>query len=182
MKTALDIAQYFINHSYGGQLDDVTNLKLQKLLYYAQGYSLALYGEPLFDEEIENWDHGTVVPCVYREFRCFGKQIITPILDFDMSNFSSQIKNVLELVCRDYAKFSAWKLREMTHNESPWKSTKRDEVITKESIKVFFTAKLNCEKFNFDLDCMEQMLDTEFVEMPNTIMTLAQFDEWLAEG
>lgn len=182
MTTALDIAQYFINHSYGGQLDDVTNMKLQKLLYYAQGYNLALHGEPLFDEDIENWSHGTVVPCVYHEFKCFGKQIIPPTPNFDMSKFSERVKSVLEFVCRDYAKFSAWKLREMTHDESPWKDTKRDEVITKDSIRSFFTAKLNCEEFDFDLECMEKMLDTEFVEMPNEIKTLAQFDKWLAEG
>ena len=182
MTSALDIAQYFINHSYGGQLDDVTNLKLQKLLYYAQGYSLAIYDEPLFDEDIVNWSHGTVVPCVYYEFRSFKDQIIQPILSFDIGKFPKQAIAVLELVCRDYAKFSAWKLREMTHNESPWNDTKRNEVITKDSIKKFFKEKLNCEKFDFDLHCMEQMLDTEFVEIPNDISTLSEFDKWLAEG
>lgn len=167
MKTALDIAQYFINHSYGGQLDDVTNLKLQKLLYYAQGYNLALYDEPLFDEDIENWSHGTVVPCVYHEFKCFGKQIIVPNPNFDMSKFSKQVKDVLEIVCSDYAKFPALKLRQMTHNESPWKNTQRDEVITKQSIKSFFKTKLNCEQFNFDLERMDRMLDTNFVKVPH---------------
>ena len=167
MKTALDIAQYFINHSYGGQLDDVTNLKLQKLLYYAQGYNLALYDEPLFDEDIENWSHGTVVPCVYHEFKCFGKKIIVPNPNFDMSKFSKQVKDVLEIVCSDYAKFPALKLRQMTHKESPWKNTQRDEVITKESIKSFFKTKLNCEQFNFDLERMDRMLDTNFVKVPH---------------
>ena len=182
MTSALDIAQYFINHSYDGQLDDVTNLKLQKLLYYAQGYSLALYDEPLFNEDIMNWDHGTVVPCIYHEFKCFGNQIIQSTPNFDMTKFSQQVKNVLELVCRDYAKYSGWNLREMTHNESPWINTKRNEVITQDSIKSFFNERLSCEEFNFDLDCMKQMLDTEFVEMPNNISTLSEFDKWLAEG
>ena len=182
MTTALDVARYFINYSYGGQLDDVTNLKLQKLLYYAQGYCLALYDEPLFDEEIENWMHGTVVPCVYHEFKGFGKKVIPPVTNFDISKFSHRVVNLLDLVCSNYAKFSALKLRKMTHDESPWRNTKRDEVISKNDIKTFFTSELGGENFNFDLKCMEQMLDTEFVELPEDITTLAQFDKWLAEG
>jgi len=181
MKNALDIAQYFINHSYGGQLDDVTNLKLQKLLYYAQGYNLALYGEPLFNEDIVNWDHGTVVPCIYHQFKNYGNQIIQPTPSFDMNKFSERIKEVLEFVCRDYAKFSGWKLREMTHEETPWKNTQRDEVITKDSIKDFFKTKFYCEKFNFDLERMDRMLETNFVKVPH-------FDndedliEWIENG
>lgn len=59
---ALDVAKYFLflarNREAG---DTISNLKIQKMLYYAQGYSLALFNKPLFDDRIEAWKHGPVV-------------------------------------------------------------------------------------------------------------------------
>ena len=50
----------------------VTNLKLQKTLYYVQGYYLYRFGKPLFDDEIVNWAYGPVVPEAYFEFCSYG--------------------------------------------------------------------------------------------------------------
>lgn len=63
MLTANDIAKYFLalsNNEESGEL--ISNLKLQKLLHYAQGFYLALYDQPLFHEPIEAWAHGAVIP------------------------------------------------------------------------------------------------------------------------
>ena len=62
--SAQQIADYLIafSHSVG---DPISNLKLQKLLYYAQAWYLALHNEPLFPESIEAWVHGPAVPPVY---------------------------------------------------------------------------------------------------------------------
>ncbi len=182
MYKANDVAQYFINHSYDGQLDDVTNLKLQKLLYYAQGYSLALLDRPLFDEEIEHWEHGTVIPCVYRQYKQYGNQIIPNSPHFDMSIFSTNTKKILDMVCYRYAKYSAWKLRNMTHNETPWLETNPNQVISKQCIKDFFSLKLKYDEFNFDLERMDYMLNTDFVAVPSDIETVEDFDKWLAEA
>ena len=57
----------------------VTPLKLQKLLFFAHGWHLALSDKPLLDRPIEAWQHGPVIPSVYGAFRCFGGE---PILKF----------------------------------------------------------------------------------------------------
>ncbi|HUZ03805.1 MAG TPA: type II toxin-antitoxin system antitoxin SocA domain-containing protein, partial [Acidobacteriaceae bacterium] len=59
--SASDIAKYFIA-SFQKKNKAISNLKLQKLLYYAQAWHLALYGSPLFSDSIEAWVHGPVVP------------------------------------------------------------------------------------------------------------------------
>ncbi len=180
MYQANDVAQYFINHSYNGELDDVTNLKLQKLLYYAQGYSLALLDRPLFDEDIEHWEHGTVVPCVYHEYKQYTNQIIPSNPKFDMTIFSTNSKKILEMVCYRYAKYSAWALRNMTHKETPWLESKPKQVISKESIKEFFSIKLKYEEFNFDLERMEQAINSGFVEMPSNLNSPNEIGQWLS--
>ena len=52
--------------------DVLTNLKLQRMLYYVQGWHLGLYGSPLFDEPFEAWIHGPVIPEIYRHYQAFG--------------------------------------------------------------------------------------------------------------
>jgi uncharacterized phage-associated protein len=66
--TALEVAKWFTKWADFNDAD-MTNMKLQKLLYYAQGQYLAEHEEPLFDEDIEAWSHGPVVPSVYRAFK-----------------------------------------------------------------------------------------------------------------
>ena len=65
--SAQTVANHFVEllHDQGG----ISNLKLQKLLYYAQAWHLALYGEPLFRDRIEAWVHGPVVPPVFGAFK-----------------------------------------------------------------------------------------------------------------
>ena len=62
MLTCFDAADYFLSKIDEDAGDVITNLKLQKLVYYAQGFSLALCGRPLFAERIEAWQHGPVCP------------------------------------------------------------------------------------------------------------------------
>lgn len=75
MANCLEIARYFIIKAYGEGLEaEMTNMKVQKLLYYAQGLHLALYGEPLFTEEIQAWRYGPVCPPAYRFYSDFEAQ------------------------------------------------------------------------------------------------------------
>ena len=69
-----DIANYFIwransDEEFG---DNITNLKLQKLVYYAQGFHLAWYDKPLFHEPIDAWTHGPVVRTLYAQYQSRG--------------------------------------------------------------------------------------------------------------
>jgi uncharacterized phage-associated protein len=71
--TAMAVAEYFLTLQEEEAGDLISHMKLQELLYYAQGLHLALNGRPLFDDTIEAWTHGPVVPTVYREFKRFGE-------------------------------------------------------------------------------------------------------------
>ena len=66
--TATTAATYLL-YIMGEVFDDLTNMKLNKLLYFAQGYYLKKYGRPLFDNAIEAWEHGPVVPEVYSAYK-----------------------------------------------------------------------------------------------------------------
>ncbi|WP_161967976.1 Panacea domain-containing protein [Fimbriiglobus ruber] len=98
----------------------MTPLRLHKLLYFCQGWYLAWYDRPLFADEVEAWEHGPVVPVVYAHSWGRGSG---PIGDLgDPCDLSAVDQKAIEQVWRGYRKYSAWGLRDMTHNESPWKN------------------------------------------------------------
>lgn len=137
MMPAHDVAKYFVSLVDEEAGDSISNLKLQKLLYYAQGAHLALYDEPLFREPIKAWIHGPVVPSVYHEYKPFGAgPIKVEKVNFD--DYSAPVREVLDEVNSVYGQFTAGKLRAMTHNEPPWKNTPQSETISHESMKEFF--------------------------------------------
>ena len=128
----------------GGEL--MTNMKLQKMLYYQQGFHLAYFGTPLFDEDIEAWMYGPVVPSMYEKYKGYGRNGIEP--DRTMQ-FTFEKKNELALfneVCKVYGAYSAIGLMNMTHDETPWKSTPTGEgeghIIAKEKMQSFFKKRL----------------------------------------
>jgi uncharacterized phage-associated protein len=135
--TAHEIAQYFVSLVDEEAGDSISNLKVQKLLYYAQGAHLALYDKPLFHEAIKAWAHGPVVPQVYHEYKHCGARPI-PVESVDLGKYSSQIREVLDEVNSVYGQFTAGKLRAMTHQEPPWMNTPQNETISHESMKEFF--------------------------------------------
>jgi uncharacterized phage-associated protein len=143
MASALDVAKYFLRFSDEESGDLISNLKLQKLIYYAQGFHLALFDRPLFDEPVEAWQHGPVVPDVYHAYKEHGGQGIPPPIESDFSCFTNEQKEVLDEVYAVYGQFSAWKLRNMTHEESPWRDTPSNMVITPERMKAFFDDKIH---------------------------------------
>lgn len=115
----------------------LTNLKLQKLLYYAQGVFLAIYDQPLFSNELEAWQHGPVVRDIYNKFSKFGSNGINDNVDMPQS-LSTESVAVLEDIFEVFGQYSAWKLRNMTHDEKPWQETKQNEVISLNIIKDYF--------------------------------------------
>jgi uncharacterized phage-associated protein len=78
--SCVEIAKYFLVQVEEELGDSISNLKLQKLVYYAQGFNLALFdGNPLFDEEIQAWTHGPVVPALYHQSDGATSQDISPM-------------------------------------------------------------------------------------------------------
>ena len=119
MTDAKDVARYIIK--LADEADEgISNLKLQKLVYYAQGFYIALNDAPLFDEKIEAWAHGPVVPSLYHEFKSFGREPIEIDLSSLEVSLTKDQKEHIEEVFEIFGQFSAWKLRNMTHEEKPW--------------------------------------------------------------
>jgi uncharacterized phage-associated protein len=118
---ASTIARYIVwfAHEHG---DPISNLKLQKLLYYAQAWYLALKDRPLFDDPIEAWVHGPVVPNVYREYRDWSWQPIAR--DVTRPELDSEIVAHLDEVMEAYGGLSAFYLERLTHSERPWRKAR----------------------------------------------------------
>ena len=109
--------------------DDITNMKLQKLLFYAQSAFLAIKGVPLFNNNILAWEHGPVIPEIYDKFKINGNKGITEYNENDLKDISKDDVNLLIDVYNLFGEYSAWGLRNLTYSENPWKTTKRNDVI-----------------------------------------------------
>lgn len=153
---AIDIARYVINY-----LEDngrhISNLKLQKILYYIQAAFLTEKGEPCFDEDIVCWRHGPVVKSVYDRFRCHADSSIPrqneiPRLaiedgqlrmknkPFDYNDYEEEDRSRMEEVILGLAGFGPWYLVDRTHEEDPWKSLREyNLIISQESIQDYFS-------------------------------------------
>lgn len=125
---AIDIAKWFVYRnekamdSLGG--DKMTLLKLLKLLYYAEGSSLALDNGSLFDDPIVAWEHGPVVESVYYYYPSAFNVSYNEEMDMcSISKIEEKDKEILEEVFQVFGAYSAWALRNKTHEETPWLET-----------------------------------------------------------
>ena len=143
---ALDIARKLIRKAQddepnGGER--LTNLKLQKLLYYQQGFHLAAMDTPLFEEEVEAWMYGPVVPTVYDTYSGYGSNVLP---DVDETISLTEDEEVLfNQVYDAYREFSAIGLMNLTHTESPWiNATPHDRgtVIPQSAMTSYFKTQL----------------------------------------
>jgi len=117
--TVFDVAKWFLTHIDREAGDSITHLKLQKLVYYAQAWSLVLNKEPLFDNEIEAWSHGPVVPELYREYKSYRWNAL-PYPEGDFPSFDEESESVLKEVQEVYGEHSGKVLEKLTHTEQPW--------------------------------------------------------------
>lgn len=147
MLTARQAADYFLALVDDETGDSLSNLKLQKMVYYAQGFHLALTGVPLFDDPIEAWEHGPVVPSLYQRFKQYGSgPIPQPENGIDVDSYPEEVRDLLDEVFQVYGQYSAWKLRNMTHAEPPWidaHNISPSTVISHESMKSYFQNLVN---------------------------------------
>lgn len=138
MMSAVELAKNII--VYAGMHDhQITNLKLQKMLYYVQGYFSAKFGKDLFEEDLVNWAYGPVVPAVYYEYCSYGASAIKPEALSKLFNglTDKQTRYICKILdkCLDY---TARELVSMTHAEAPWQNTSRNQVIEKAKLQKFF--------------------------------------------
>ena len=123
MLKSIEVARYLLAKQDEESGELISNLKIQKLCYYAQGFALVVLNRPLFYEDLEAWQHGPVVPSLWKDFNSHGAGPIPPPEDLDLEYYSPQDKELMDDIYRIYGQFSAWKLRNMTHVEPPWVNT-----------------------------------------------------------
>lgn len=139
--TVHDIAAYILD-SRG----ETSTLKLQKLVYYAQAWSLVWLDRPLFDEEIEAWANGPVVPSLYRAHK--GQFSVAKLPKGSANKLSAAQKGAIDRVLEFYGDKSAQWLSDLTHMERPWKLARAgvadgercENVITKNSMAEYYSS------------------------------------------
>lgn len=131
--TAKEIAIVILNLSQPEVGDAISNLKLQKLLYYCQGFNIVIYNRPLFKEDIVAWTLGPAVPEVFREYKPAGNSALLPHPDeyVDIDKESLDLINDVYIL---YGQFSALRLMEMVKCEAPYTRTPIGETITHEAL------------------------------------------------
>ncbi len=122
MFRALSVAKELVRLSLtGDEKDPLTNLRLQKLLYYAQAWSLVLRESELFPEEIQAWRWGPVVPAVYNNLPDGqGANQLPPAMFVDAPDLPPEDAELVRSVWEAYNQYSALQLSRMTHKETPW--------------------------------------------------------------
>ena len=102
---------------------DITPMALQKLLYYAQAFYHALFGEELFSDDCQAWAYGPVFPDVYYRYKEYGYDPIempTSEFDVDIGELTTKEVELIDSVMEAFGKYSGTVLSSITHNERPW--------------------------------------------------------------
>lgn len=148
--TATDVMNWFLAWTHDDADAVIGITKLQKLLYYAQGYSLVKLGYPLFDDEIRAFEHGPVVKSVWKNAPAkMPNEKTTPLkleMDFDFSTFTLDESQILADVWETFGEFSANYLSNKTHKDKPWIDAWRnaqnsgDDLISQFDLTQYFSA------------------------------------------
>jgi uncharacterized phage-associated protein len=142
---AIDVSNHLITLASQSNENDLTNLKLQKLLYYAQGKYYAEKDTPLFSDELEAWSYGPVVKDVYHTFKGSGSYPLTVFDDgYKPVKLSKDVADYVENIWNNIGlKYSAFFLVKATHAKgTPWQEVYQENVtnivIPKDILKAYF--------------------------------------------
>lgn len=118
----------------------ISNLQLQKVMYYVQGNFIKEFKEKAFDDAIECWPYGPVVRRVWRLFNIFGRKPLNNFASESVLKLRSEEKNIIIRVLRDKLKMNVWELVDCTHKEFPWKNANENnlEIIKDSDMERFF--------------------------------------------
>lgn len=157
MYDVCDVCRYVINYSNKKEYS-ISNLKLQKLLYFIQAVFIIDKGKQCFNDPIEAWDFGPVVPKAYREFKMYGCADIPPItsylvfdenniwntrrVEFDESIIKRKDRKAINKVVDMFSEYTATDLVQLTINQLPWENvyeTGMNNVITPDMLKEYYS-------------------------------------------
>lgn len=145
MAKIYDVAYYILQKKPG-----ITTMKLQKLCYYAQAWSLVWDEVPLFDEDFQAWANGPVCMELYKIHRGQFVMFADEIKDYAKNELTEDEKDTIDVILMDYGNETPHYLSELTHKERPWKETrgslpagsKSNEVIPKELMQEYYSGLL----------------------------------------
>lgn len=154
----LDVSLYVVNYSAKKETP-ISNLQLQKILYYIQAMFLVNKGVECFKEDIVRWTYGPVVKEAYDEFRAYGNNKIPKEAQYSNISFDNKTNNIkfeqkkldegvflpedialMNSVIEAYRNKEAFELVNKTHSEDPWKKTKPNEIMKKEIIRNYYVS------------------------------------------
>lgn len=146
MAVLKDVADFFIalaqDMAEMEMGDAMTNLRLQKMLYFAQGWMLKRHGKPLFAESIEAWPYGPVVPACYEWYKGCGSNPLKAEMP-SKDRFTTEEYELLLDTWTELSRYSTTQLVSMTHEtgapwDMVWNHSNRRE-ISKEQIEEYFS-------------------------------------------
>lgn len=159
MVTASEVARYIINAFHESE-DAITNMKVQKLLYYVQGWHLGLYNKPVFAGDFQAWVHGPVQCEVYNEYKHYKWESISAAVE--KPQLDIELVNHIEEVLESYGGETAYELELLTHREWPWLKARDDlpsdersnNIISQETMQEYFLerAQENEKNHNYTLN------------------------------
>ena len=115
-----DVASYILSKFS----EPISTMKLEKLCYYSQGWSLAWDGAPLFGEDFQAWAGGPVCPELFKEHRGLFSVDSTSWTSGDQGKLSYDQKETVDVVVKAYGELSGQQLSNKTHREAPWKDAR----------------------------------------------------------
>ena len=124
-------------------VEELTQMKAMKLLYYIQAASLSITGHRMFNNNIVAWKYGPVVEEVHEKYRgCRG--IVGEITQEDLNDYSelqddSEASSILNSIYDVYGYSSAYDLMRQTHSEKPWQETPQSDIISDKAIRDFYS-------------------------------------------
>jgi uncharacterized phage-associated protein len=189
--TCSEVAKYFIwlaNSKFGSQFE-LCPMKLQKVTFFAQGWYLALYGKPLFQDDFQAWENGPVNKILYNDYKIFRKQHINLVLP--EPNLPEEIKFFLTGIANTFFPLKAPVLSGITHKAgSPWTLTRNglspkdhsDKIISKSLIKEYYQSLIDDTQDNEGLDSvLAQFLDFLAEDAKNNFDQLIPYTENMLE-
>lgn len=153
MASVFDVAEYILE-----KIGYVSTMKLQKLAFYSQAYSLVLRGRTLFEADFQAWANGPVCPALFKVHK--GMFIVgRSDLQFptEIQKLSSAEAEIVDLIIEKLGQLNGGELSDLTHSERPWIDARKgcveggrcQNVISKQSIKTFYGSS-DCKNVVFE--------------------------------
>lgn len=200
--SAIAVANAFIEKAKSKGINDLSPMKLQKLVFFAQSWSLRLLDRPLVEDFFAKWQYGPVLPQLYHAVKDYGNRhisglistleftddggfsTVTPKVDDDIQ-YNCLIDNILDV----YGSMTAAHLSKLTHLPgSAWSQTGDEQAVIdnrllRECIVIEEGRFMSSAEFpfNFDLHRMECRANDDFITIPDEVSSVDDMDAWLKE-